>query len=72
MNPPVVSSQVMTGLSRLMPWNWEIEDWASSWVARRALRMVLLPLEVYPFVGIAAAAFLKALGTARYLHQPVR
>ena len=33
---------------------------------------ILLPLNFYPFIGIAIAAFLKSVGTARYLHKPVR
>lgn len=33
---------------------------------------VLLPLNFYPFVGVAISAYLKSISTARYLHNQVR
>ncbi|KIY49168.1 hypothetical protein FISHEDRAFT_41591 [Fistulina hepatica ATCC 64428] len=33
-------------------------------------RVIFLPFNLYPFVGIAVTAWFKALGTARYLHKP--
>ncbi|KAF8996704.1 hypothetical protein BDQ17DRAFT_1544631 [Cyathus striatus] len=32
-------------------------------------RVLLLPFDFYPFVGILVSAWLKALGTAQYLHK---
>lgn len=32
--------------------------------------VLLAPLDLYPFIGIAISSFLKAFGTARYLHEP--
>ncbi|TFL01469.1 hypothetical protein BDV98DRAFT_568128 [Pterulicium gracile] len=33
-------------------------------------RVLLLPFNFYPFVGVFVAAYLKALGTAKNLHRP--
>ncbi|KAJ3003675.1 hypothetical protein NUW54_g5183 [Trametes sanguinea] len=32
--------------------------------------LLMIPLHAIPFAGMAIAAWFKALGTARYLHQP--
>lgn len=34
--------------------------------------VLLYPFQIYPFIGIFVAAYLKALGTGTYLHKPVR
>ena len=34
--------------------------------------MILFPISLYPFFGVFVSAYFKALGTARYLHKPVR
>lgn len=42
------------------------------WFMLIKLRVVVLaPLNFVPVVGILVSAWLKALGTARYLHRPV-
>ena len=33
---------------------------------------ILLPLNFYPFVGVAIGAYFKSVNTARYLHDKVR
>jgi len=33
-------------------------------------KWILFPISLYPFVGIFVSAYLKAIGTARYLHKP--
>ncbi|TDL16191.1 hypothetical protein BD410DRAFT_832204 [Rickenella mellea] len=46
------------------------QKWVGGFFGRFFVRRVLLlPLNFYPFVGIAAGAYFKAIGTARYLHQ---
>ncbi|EJC98572.1 uncharacterized protein FOMMEDRAFT_161388 [Fomitiporia mediterranea MF3/22] len=46
------------------------EKWAGSFVGRFFIRRVLLlPLNFYPVIGIFVGAYLKAIGTARYLHN---
>ena len=35
-------------------------------------KVLLFQVQFYPFVGLGIAAYLKAVGTARYLHTPVR
>ncbi|KAL5494567.1 hypothetical protein ACEPAI_28 [Sanghuangporus weigelae] len=46
------------------------ERLAGNFVVRFAIRrVVLLPLNFYPFVGIAVGAYLKAVGAARHLHR---
>ncbi|PFH47211.1 hypothetical protein AMATHDRAFT_68228 [Amanita thiersii Skay4041] len=39
-------------------------------LGRRVLKFMLLPFDLYPFIGILISAWLKALGTAQYLHRP--
>ena len=34
--------------------------------------VVTIPFAFYPFVGVAISAYIKALGTARYLHKQVK
>jgi len=34
------------------------------------VRVFLLPFHLYPIIGLLAVAWLKALGTAQYLHKP--
>ncbi|KAL5519657.1 hypothetical protein ACEPAH_1340 [Sanghuangporus vaninii] len=46
------------------------ERFAGSFIGRFFIRrVVLLPLNFYPFVGIAVGAYLKSVGAARYLHR---
>lgn len=48
------------------------DKWVGGWFGRFLLRKVItVPLNFYPFVGIAVSAYIKAVGTARYLHKPV-
>ncbi|KAF9778885.1 hypothetical protein BJ322DRAFT_459428 [Thelephora terrestris] len=45
--------------------------WLSGTAARFIVRKVLLyPVQIYPFVGIFVSAYFKALGTGSYLHKP--
>ncbi|GJJ09361.1 hypothetical protein Clacol_003583 [Clathrus columnatus] len=47
------------------------EKWVSSAIFRIFVRKVLLaPLNLYPFIGVVISSLLKAFGMARYLHQP--
>lgn len=47
------------------------DAWLSGTAARIVIRKVLLyPIQIYPFVGIFVSASLKALGTGSYLHKP--
>lgn len=56
---------------RITEWRWE--KWVGGGLGRFVImRGILLPLNFYPFVGIAVGAWLKAIGTARYLHKQVR
>ncbi|XP_006453767.1 hypothetical protein AGABI2DRAFT_189141 [Agaricus bisporus var. bisporus H97] len=42
----------------------------STWLGRFVLkRILLLPFDFYPFIGIIVSAWLKALGTSRHLHR---
>ena len=34
--------------------------------------VISIPLDFVPFAGMVIAAAFRALGTARYLHEPVR
>ncbi|KAF8529711.1 hypothetical protein BU17DRAFT_24936, partial [Hysterangium stoloniferum] len=44
--------------------------WVSNRITRIVIRKVLLaPLDLYPFVGILISSWLKSIGTARYLHR---
>ncbi|KAL5536153.1 hypothetical protein ACEPAF_4258 [Sanghuangporus sanghuang] len=46
------------------------ESFAGSFIGRFFIRRaVLLPLNFYPFLGIAVGAYLKAVGAARHLHR---
>jgi len=46
------------------------ERWVGGYFGRFVImRGLLLPLNFYPFVGIAVGAYMKAIGTARYLHK---
>ena len=79
-NPPRVSGKGW-GLGRLM--SGPIGGIVSSCECERGvhLRMLsidcesvvvlMIPLHAIPFAGMLIAAWFKALGTARYLHQPV-
>ncbi|KAF9647003.1 hypothetical protein BDM02DRAFT_3156338 [Thelephora ganbajun] len=47
------------------------DAWLSGTVARFVIRKILLyPVQIYPFFGIFVSAYLKALGTGTYLHKP--
>ena len=37
-----------------------------------ATTVISIPLNFVPFAGMVIAAAFRALGTARYLHEPVR
>lgn len=41
------------------------------WLTLSIIPGILIPLSVYPIVGIVTGAYLKALSTAKYLHKPV-
>ena len=41
------------------------------WLTLSIIPGILIPLSVYPIVGIVTGAYLKALNTAKYLHKPV-
>ncbi|KLO15809.1 hypothetical protein SCHPADRAFT_902038 [Schizopora paradoxa] len=46
------------------------ERWVGGYFGRFVImRGLLLPLNFYPFIGIAIGAYMKAVGTARYLHK---
>jgi len=47
-------------------WNTFLGGSAARFVIRRIL---LYPIQIYPFVGIFVSAYLKALGTGTYLHE---
>ncbi|KIL71125.1 hypothetical protein M378DRAFT_154587 [Amanita muscaria Koide BX008] len=42
----------------------------SSFFGITFVKYLLLPLNLYPFIGLAVIAWLKALGTAQHLHKP--
>ncbi|PVG01687.1 hypothetical protein CPB86DRAFT_752347 [Serendipita vermifera] len=47
-----------------------LERSLGKWWARMLLnRFVLFPLQLYPFVGMALSAWMRAYGTSRYLHS---
>jgi hypothetical protein len=46
--------------------------WLTLMADNYSSKVLLLPFALYPFVGIIVSAWLRALGTARYLHKPVR
>jgi hypothetical protein len=50
--------------------------WLERWMGRSWARMVinrfvLFPLQLYPLVGLALSAWMRAYGTSRYLHSKV-
>ncbi|THH28668.1 hypothetical protein EUX98_g5513 [Antrodiella citrinella] len=47
---------------------WSIAGLMGSLAGRWAIKLTLSPLHLVPVFGIAASAYLKSLGTARYLH----
>ncbi|KAK2462459.1 hypothetical protein APHAL10511_005429 [Amanita phalloides] len=59
-NPPKVKSKKEMRLQRFL----------SSGLGLSAVRVLLLPFDLYPFLGVVIVAWLKALGTAEYLHKP--
>lgn len=49
------------------------DKWLGGWFGRVVVRRVVsIPLSLYPIVGLAFTAYIKAIGTAQYLHKPVR
>ena len=49
-----------------------LERWMGKWWARLIInRFILFPLQLYPFVGMAISAWMRAYGTSRYLHSKV-
>jgi len=60
-NPPQV------GVSAQAKW----EKWVTSGIGRLLIRkVILLPLDFYPGVGLVISSAIKAIGTARFLHKP--
>ncbi|KAL4248392.1 EI24 domain-containing protein [Abortiporus biennis] len=57
-NPPVVSQG-----------HFGVGVFASSFVGRTLIKIMVTPFRLVPIVGILLSAWLKALGTARYLHR---
>ncbi|KZW02814.1 hypothetical protein EXIGLDRAFT_601302 [Exidia glandulosa HHB12029] len=49
------------------PWKSYLGNWASRWLLTKVL---LAPLDLYPFVGQFISAYFKAMQTSRYLHLP--
>ncbi|KAF8636768.1 hypothetical protein AX16_010971 [Volvariella volvacea WC 439] len=47
----------------------KLQSFLGGSVGRMAVKLALLPFDLYPFVGLAITAWLKALGTGRYLHR---
>ncbi|KAI0962620.1 hypothetical protein AcW1_001398 [Taiwanofungus camphoratus] len=45
-------------------------SFASESFGKMAVKLILLPFDYVPFVGILISAWFRALGTARYLHKP--
>ncbi|KAI0373679.1 hypothetical protein BV20DRAFT_937290 [Pilatotrama ljubarskyi] len=58
-NPPRVKSS-----------GWGLGAFMSGSVGRIVSRLLMIPLHFVPFAGMFIAAWFRALGTARYLHQP--
>lgn len=48
-------------------WRKGVKTWAASLFLQKLL---LAPLHAYPIVGLLAAAWIKGLKTAKYLHKP--
>lgn len=47
-----------------------LEGFLGKWWARMIVnRFVLFPMQLYPFVGLAVSAWMRAYGTSRYLHS---
>jgi hypothetical protein len=47
-----------------------VEKWLGGWLGLFVVKRVLLaPLQVYPFVGMGISAWFKALGTSKFLHK---
>jgi len=47
------------------------EKWVTSGIGRLLIRkLILLPLDLYPLVGIVVTAGIKAVGTAKVCHKP--
>jgi len=47
---------------------WDV--WLRGSAARFVIRKILLyPIQIYPFIGMFVSAYLKALGTGTYLHK---
>ncbi|KAI0826830.1 hypothetical protein BC628DRAFT_1502659 [Trametes gibbosa] len=49
---------------------WGLGVFMSGAVGSIVTKLLMIPLNFVPFAGIFIAAWFKALGTARYLHQP--
>ncbi|KAI0763580.1 hypothetical protein BD413DRAFT_642589 [Trametes elegans] len=49
---------------------WGLGAFLSGPVGRVVAKLLMIPLNFVPFAGLAIAAWFRALGTARYLHQP--
>ncbi|KAF8622830.1 hypothetical protein AX15_006719, partial [Amanita polypyramis BW_CC] len=47
-----------------------VRQFLTSPLAVYAVKVLLLPFHLYPFVGAVVVAWLKALRTAQYLHKP--
>ncbi|KAH9889928.1 hypothetical protein C8Q73DRAFT_653332 [Cubamyces lactineus] len=58
-NPPRVSGK-----------GWGLGALMSGPIGRIFSSLLMIPLHAIPFAGMLIAAWFKALGTARYLHQP--
>jgi hypothetical protein len=52
--------------------SWSIDRLLSTFVGRLILKNVILaPFSFVPMVGVLVSAWVRALGTARFLHRPV-
>ncbi|KAG6844148.1 hypothetical protein H0H87_009391 [Tephrocybe sp. NHM501043] len=61
--PPVVLSEPK--------WEIFVKRWFGGWIGLFIVRrVILLPFNFYPFMGILVSAAFKALRTARNLHRP--
>lgn len=49
---------------------WGLGHLVSGTLGRIVFKLLLMPIETVPLVGIMISAWLRALGTARYLHRP--
>ncbi|CCM03818.1 uncharacterized protein FIBRA_05967 [Fibroporia radiculosa] len=49
---------------------WGLGHLASGFIGRAVFKFLLMPVETVPLVGLMISAYLRALGTARYLHKP--